>query len=77
MLRRCHTALRVQQVSPVAVRGGLYQPWHPDPIPVGAAGVYLDDPRARWMQASQLIVALQQFTITTLDIERPVAARTR
>jgi hypothetical protein len=76
MLRRRHTALRVQRVSPVAVRGSLYQPWHPDPIPAAAAAVYLDDPRANWMLAGQLIVALEQYTITTLDTRHPATART-
>jgi ferredoxin len=67
MLRRCHTALRVKQLSAVAVRGRLYQPCYPEPLPGRIAGVYLDDPRARWILAGQLIVALERFTITTLD----------
>jgi ferredoxin len=77
MLRRCHTALRVQKVTPVAVRGSLYQPCHPEPLLLGAVAVYLDDPRAHWMRAGQLIVALDQFTITTLDTRHPAATRTR
>jgi ferredoxin len=74
MLRRCHTALRVQQPSPVAVRGRLYQPWPTGPVPVGVTGVYLDDPRAQWILAGQLIVALHQFTITTLSTAHGCAA---
>ncbi len=66
-LRRRHTALRVSKVAEVAVRGSLYQPWFPDPIPVAPVAVYLDDWRAKWLLAGQLIVALQEFTITTLD----------
>lgn len=61
----------------MAVRGSFYQPWYPDPIPVAAAAVYLDDPRATWMLAGQLIVALEQYTVTTLDTGHPATARAR
>jgi hypothetical protein len=37
--------------------------------------VYLDDWRTNWLLAGQLIVALQQFTVTTLDARQPAAAR--
>jgi hypothetical protein len=73
-LRRRHTALRVSKVTEVAVRGSLYQPWHANPKPTAAVAVYLDDWRTNWLLAGQLIVALQQFTVTTLDA-RQVAAR--
>jgi ferredoxin len=66
-LRRCHTALRVRKPTPVAVRGSLHRPGTPRPIPLCVAGIYLDDPRVRWILAGQLIVALEQFTVTTLD----------
>lgn len=59
----------------MAVRGSLYQPWFPDPIPVAPVAVYLDDWRTKWLLAGQLIVAMQQFTITTLDARQPAAAR--
>jgi hypothetical protein len=66
-LRRRFTALRVRSFRPVAVRGALYEPRHPAPVRVAAVGVYLDDPRARWVTAGQLIVRLSDFSVTTLD----------
>jgi hypothetical protein len=69
-LRCHHAALRVRTWRPVAVRGTLYAPWYPGPLKLGAASVYLDDWRARWLQAGQLIIELQEFSTTTLDTGR-------
>jgi hypothetical protein len=66
-LRRHHVALRVRQFDVMGVRGALYRPARPNPVKVAAAGITLDDPRIRWIQAGQLIVSLREFTLTSLD----------
>ncbi|MFD9812934.1 hypothetical protein [Streptomyces sp. NPDC059080] len=61
-------ALRVRAFRPVGVRGALYRPGLPAPIPVGAVGVAYDDPAIRWVRAGQLIMRLDG-----VDIVRPAS----
>jgi hypothetical protein len=64
-LRRHYTALRVSAFKLLGVSGLLYLPGGRNLV-IGA-GVAYDDPRVRWVKASQLIVRLDEFTITDLD----------
>ncbi|MFD7117562.1 hypothetical protein ACFWAA_11010 [Streptomyces sp. NPDC059922] len=62
---RC-VALRVRSFGLAGVRGALYAPGNPSPVPLGAVGVAFDDPRIRWVRAGQLIMRLRAFTVTGL-----------
>ncbi|WP_326612302.1 hypothetical protein OG949_25890 [Streptomyces scopuliridis] len=62
---RC-VALRVRSFGLAGVRGALYAPGNPSPVPVGAVGVAFDDPRIHWVRAGQLIMRLREFTVADL-----------
>lgn len=66
-LRRHYTALRVSAFELLGVSGLLYLPGCRNLV--APAGVAYDDPRVRWVKASQLIVRLDEFTVTDLDTE--------
>jgi hypothetical protein len=64
-LRRHYTALRVSAFKLLGVSGLLYLAGGRNLVT--DAGVAYDDPRVRWVKASQLIVRLDEFSITDLD----------
>lgn len=63
-LRAGYAVLRVRAFDLAGVRGALYRPGNPDPVAVDAVGVAFDDPLIRWVKAGQLIMRLQDFTVT-------------
>jgi hypothetical protein len=75
-LRSRYAVLRVRGFDPEGVRGALYQPGYPIPVPAltDICGVGFDDPRIAWMQASQLIMRLRDFTVTELDTDECLRA---
>jgi hypothetical protein len=76
-LRRQHAVLRVRAFDLAAVRGLLYRPGRPGPVPVDAAGVALDDPLISWVKAGQLIVRLREYSITELNAAETLSRRSQ
>lgn len=66
-LRRNRALLRVHAWELIGVRGTLYWPARPNPVPADVAGIAFTDPRVRWTQAGQLIARLTRFT--PLDLQ--------
>ncbi|MFE2940357.1 hypothetical protein ACFXKG_15040 [Streptomyces sp. NPDC059255] len=66
-LRERYVALRARTFEPVGVRGALYRPGHPAPTVADVTGVAFGDPRIHWMRAGQLLMRLNEFTITRLE----------
>ncbi|MFJ2212779.1 hypothetical protein ACIQVO_18020 [Streptomyces sp. NPDC101062] len=69
-LREQCVALRVRSFAPMGVRGALYRPGYPFPVPVDAVGVAFDDPRIHWVRAGQLVMRLREFTVVGLEALR-------
>jgi hypothetical protein len=76
-LRTQYTALRVTGYHLSAVYGALHQPGPLGPEPIDVCSVALDDPRTRWMQASQLLTRLTEYRIVDLDAEISTYRRER
>lgn len=69
-LRRRCTVLRAHSFDLVGVRGALYRPGRPVPVPWDAAGVGFGDPRIRWIRAGQSLARLGGTTVVDLDALR-------
>ncbi|WP_405799590.1 hypothetical protein [Streptomyces sp. NBC_01506] len=71
-LRRRCTVLRAHSFDLVGVRGALYRPALPAPIPWNAAGVGFGDPRIRWIRAGQSLMRLSGTVV--VDLAAPQAS---
>lgn len=69
--RRGVLALRVRQAPLLGVSGRLYEPGRGGPRYVGPATLAYDDPRVRYLQATQLMRALRDWTVVDLTRELP------
>lgn len=76
-LRRRCTILRARSFDLVGVRGVLYRPGQPAPVPRDAAGVGFDDPRIRWIRAGQCLMRLRGTSVVGLAALRGSALETR
>ena len=65
-LRRAWVAVRVRSFALCGVNGALYAPGRPAPVVLRAGLLDFGDPFLPWVRASQLIMALQDFTVTDL-----------
>lgn len=62
-------ALRVRDAPLVGVSGKLYEPRRRDLACLGPATLAYDDPRVRYLQATQVMRALRDWTVVDLDHE--------
>jgi hypothetical protein len=62
-------ALRVRDAPVAGVFGKVYTPGSRGPTAIGHAAMGFDDPRINWMQAYQLMRALNDWTEVDLDRE--------
>ncbi|MCH6161633.1 hypothetical protein [Streptomyces marispadix] len=70
-LRRDFTAVRVRALEQAGVRGALYRPAAPRPVPVDAVSVAFDDPVVDWVRAGKLLLRLTEFRPVSLDTAVP------
>ncbi|WP_062209457.1 hypothetical protein [Streptomyces sp. NBRC 109706] len=75
-LSKHYAALRVRDFHLAGVWGALYRAGFPLPVKSEAAGVSFDDPRVRWVRASQLIMRLDMYTVVDLEAEVSRSAAT-
>lgn len=68
-LRKQYTAVRVRRFAPSGVQGVLHRPSYPDPVPYDVGGLDFGDRRMPWMQAAQLMMRLEDFTVVDLEAE--------
>ncbi|WP_328917075.1 MULTISPECIES: hypothetical protein [unclassified Streptomyces] len=68
-LRHQYAAVRVRRFSPSGVHGVLYRPSYPNPVPHEVGGLDFGDARTAWMQAAQLMMRLDEFTLVDLEAE--------
>lgn len=68
-LRKQYAALRVRRFSLSGVHGVLYRPSHPAPVPHDVGGLDFGDDRVPWVQASQLMMRLDEFRLVDLEAE--------
>jgi hypothetical protein len=66
-LRRDVTAVRVRGLEQAGIRGALYRPAAPRPVPVDAVSVTFDDPVVDWVRAGKLLLRLTEFRTVALD----------
>ncbi len=65
-LRHGWTALRVRTSTPYGVRGALFAPARPAPVPTHIDTFPYGNPFLPWVRAGQLIVELRDFTVVRL-----------
>ncbi|WP_328917027.1 MULTISPECIES: hypothetical protein [unclassified Streptomyces] len=68
-LRTACVALRVRTWTQTGVSGALYQAARPTPVAVHVGTFRYGDPRLPWVLAAQLVMTLNDFTLT--DLESP------
>ncbi|BBA96051.1 hypothetical protein RVR_1177 [Actinacidiphila reveromycinica] len=68
-LRKQYAAVRARRFSLSGVHGVLYRPSHPAPVPHDVGGLDFGDDRMPWMQAAQLMMRLDEFTLVDLETE--------
>jgi hypothetical protein len=50
----------------------LYRPGHPAPVAASPVGMAFDHPLIGWVKAGQLIMRLQDYSVTRADFGLPV-----
>jgi hypothetical protein len=68
-LRMQYAAVRVRRFSLSGVHGVLYRPSYPAPVPHDVGGLDFGDHRMPWVQAAQLMMRLEEFTLVDLEAE--------
>lgn len=68
-LRRQYAAVRVRRFSLTGVHGVLYRPSFPQPVEYDVGGLDFGDARMAWVQAAQLMMRLDDFTLVDLEAE--------
>jgi hypothetical protein len=70
-LRREFTAVRVRACEGAGVRGALYEPADPHPVPVDAIAVAFGNPLINWVRAGQLLLRLTKYRCIELPEDIP------
>ncbi|MDI5966849.1 hypothetical protein [Streptantibioticus silvisoli] len=68
-LRDHYVALRARAPRLYGVNGISYLPGRQGPKRFGAETLSFEDPRVRWMEAAQLVVRLETYTLVDLEAE--------
>lgn len=71
-LRGNYVALRVRTHVLAGAEGVVYRPDRPLPVPERVAALSFDDPRIRWMRATQLVMRLDDYV--EVDLRDELAA---
>jgi hypothetical protein len=76
-LRRQYAAVRVRRFTLSGVHGVLYRPSYPAPVPQDVGSLDFGDHRMPWVQAAQLMMRLEDFTLVDLEAEYRVHGQWR